>query len=69
MASAIAATGVLGDRNRGRFKALASKRFSGVYRYMLSHYKNPESLVLGSKEPLTIFDGHAGDEWDNLVHQ
>ena len=69
LASAVAAKGLLGKKNRQRFKALASQRFSDMYRYMLSHHKNPESLVLNGSEPDTIFAGHAGENWGDRIQQ
>jgi asparagine synthase (glutamine-hydrolysing) len=54
--------GGLGPKVRWRLDALASRDFESLYRYFVSHFKDPASFVLGGSEPPGILDGESMDD-------
>lgn len=57
--------GGIGQKVRWRLDALKVRDIEALYRYFISHFKNPDTFVLGAKEPETVFGSLAGmgDTW------
>jgi asparagine synthase (glutamine-hydrolysing) len=59
-----------GDRIYKLLEAITAKTPELMYRGFISHWKNPESLVTGSQEPLTrITDNHHNPHFRNFTHK
>lgn len=60
------ASGSIGDRLHKGANLLTQKEFKEFYKNFISHHKNPESFVLGSKKLSTVFDTLESN-YDNLT--
>jgi len=57
LVSAHGRVGPVGDKLYKFSELLSFGSFPDLYRFLLSHWKQPEQLVSGAKEPVTAFDG------------
>ena len=62
--SSFGGQGTLGDKLHKGADLLKFRRFEELYLSLISHWKDPENLVLGAKEPLTLLTDP--DKWADL---